>query len=181
MLFVLQPFCNIDSRTGGSCTALHIAAIQGHLGIIEKLVGYGADLNATISSSGDTPLHLVLIKCGDVEFSSHTPEMKKAREGRREALPFFSPSPSSFNSIPPFSSFKLPPPPFTPLLPSLSSLGVGFKEKGEEKEETNKMKGGALAFVQRRGGRKGEGRRSYRGKRMEWRGERVGRKNAGRE
>jgi hypothetical protein len=38
-----------------------VAAHEGHAPVIEQLVGYGADLNATVED-GNTALHLILIK-----------------------------------------------------------------------------------------------------------------------
>ena len=73
----LQPSCNLESLTGDNCTALHLAAIQGYPAVIEKLVGYGADVNTTLQD-GNAPLHILLAKPGNMkEPSKDTPEMMK--------------------------------------------------------------------------------------------------------
>ena len=38
-----------------------MAAIEGHCNVIERLVGFGADLNC-VDNEGNTPLHVVFIK-----------------------------------------------------------------------------------------------------------------------
>ena len=42
-------------------TPLHLAAHGGHTAMVERLVGYGADLNAA-TSQGNTALHLTLVR-----------------------------------------------------------------------------------------------------------------------
>lgn len=49
----------IESQTEDGKTALHIAALRGHLNFIRDLISYGADINA-ISSNGWTALHFAL-------------------------------------------------------------------------------------------------------------------------
>lgn len=49
---------------------------QGHLGVVERLVGYGADLNVQ-DSNGDTPLHVSLVRDTTEIVSSSTPQLKK--------------------------------------------------------------------------------------------------------
>ena len=62
--------------TNDNQTALHLAVHQGHLGIVERLVGYGAKLNIQ-DTNGDTPLHIALVR-GDAELLTvDTPQMKK--------------------------------------------------------------------------------------------------------
>lgn len=57
--FLSQPNCDKNVKDTGGCTALHIAAHEGYPAMVERLVGYGADLNST-SSDGNTALHLTL-------------------------------------------------------------------------------------------------------------------------
>ena len=42
-------------------TPLHVATIEGNCNVIEKLVGFGADLNH-VDNDGNTPLHIAFIK-----------------------------------------------------------------------------------------------------------------------
>lgn len=58
----MQSSCNINIRTTGDLTALHIAAHEGHTAIVEALVGYGADLNVVDEDRGNTPMHLILAR-----------------------------------------------------------------------------------------------------------------------
>lgn len=48
-----------ESQTEDGKTALHIAALRGHLNFIRSLISYGADINA-VSSNGWTALHYAL-------------------------------------------------------------------------------------------------------------------------
>ena len=57
-------------------TALHLAVNQGHARIIERLVGYGIELN-TQDSDGDTALHMALSKQIPDGLSAETPQLKK--------------------------------------------------------------------------------------------------------
>ena len=43
-------------------TPLHLAAILGHVQMVELLMKHGADINATIASTFETPLHLAVIE-----------------------------------------------------------------------------------------------------------------------
>ena len=45
---VSQETTNIDSRTNEDQTPLHIAVHQGHARIVERLVGFGVNLNAQV-------------------------------------------------------------------------------------------------------------------------------------
>ena len=73
----LQPSCNLESLTEGGSTALHLAVIQGYPAVVERLVGYGADVNATLED-GNAPVHILLAKPGNMkEPSEDTPEMMK--------------------------------------------------------------------------------------------------------
>ncbi|CAM9548569.1 unnamed protein product [Scytosiphon promiscuus] len=63
-----DPSAGDPSGHGGSCsfprtllrgmTALHWAALRGYCEIVEDLVSWGADLEARVEESGETPLHL---------------------------------------------------------------------------------------------------------------------------
>ena len=67
-----QRSCEINSRASADLTALHIAAHEGHTALIELLVGYGADLNATVEK-GNTALHLILAKQSMKPLDENTP------------------------------------------------------------------------------------------------------------
>ncbi len=54
-----QPTCNVSILNNIRLTALHIAVHEGHIITVERLVGFGADVNA-IAGDGNTPLHLAL-------------------------------------------------------------------------------------------------------------------------
>ena len=54
-----QPSCDVNIKVPEELTALHIAAHKGHTLMVERLVGYAADINAA-DSDGNTPLHLAL-------------------------------------------------------------------------------------------------------------------------
>ena len=53
----LQPRCDLNVEDSAGLTPLHLAVLEGHPVIIERLVGYGADLNSA-TSEGNTALHL---------------------------------------------------------------------------------------------------------------------------
>ena len=57
-------------------TALHIAVHQGHARIVERLVGFGIDLNMQ-DSDGDTALHITLARDTADTLSAETPQLKK--------------------------------------------------------------------------------------------------------
>ena len=57
--FPSQPNCDVNVKDTDGLTALHIAAHEGYPAMVERLVGYGADLSST-TSDGNTPLHLTL-------------------------------------------------------------------------------------------------------------------------
>ena len=63
-------------------TALHMAVHQGHARIVERLVGYGIDLNLR-DSDGDTALHIALARQTIDVLSSETPQLNKVRCGLR--------------------------------------------------------------------------------------------------
>lgn len=72
----LQPSCDIDARNAGKLTPLHIAVHEGYIKIVERLVGFGANVNAT-DEDGNTPLHLALVRDTMQQPSSDTPHVKK--------------------------------------------------------------------------------------------------------
>ena len=57
-------------------SALHLAVHQGHARIVERLVGFGIDLNLQ-DSTGDTALHIALSKTSADMLSAETPQLKK--------------------------------------------------------------------------------------------------------
>lgn len=57
-------------------TPLHLAAQRGYSRIIEALVGYGVDVNAT-AGDGQTVLHLILSLKGMWPPTEDTPELAK--------------------------------------------------------------------------------------------------------
>lgn len=55
-----------DCMGGGGQTALHLAAIHGHVDAVQSLIDLGADLNKVNDISSATPLHLAgTSSCGD--------------------------------------------------------------------------------------------------------------------
>ncbi len=74
----LQESCDIDARTEQLYTPLHAAVIKGYVKVVERLVGYGANLNVQ-DSDGDTPLHLTLDREKMKRPSQETPEIVKVQ------------------------------------------------------------------------------------------------------
>ena len=74
---LLQDMCELSAKTNLNQTALHLAVHQGNTKIVERLVGYGADLNVP-DSDGDTPLHIALARDTVDNLSADTPQLKKA-------------------------------------------------------------------------------------------------------
>ena len=62
-------------------TALHLAVHQGHARIVERLVGFGINLNLQ-DSDGDTAVHIALSRDTAKPLSAETPQLKKV-----ESLP----------------------------------------------------------------------------------------------
>lgn len=75
-MILLQEMCNIDVCTNENQTALHLAVHQAHLCIVERLVGYGANLNVQ-DVNGDTPLHIALIRDNTDVLNSDTPQLRR--------------------------------------------------------------------------------------------------------
>ena len=73
---LLQDLCELNAKTNMNQTALHLAVHQGSTKIVERLVGYGADLNVP-DSDGDTLLHIALAKDTVDTLSADTPQLKK--------------------------------------------------------------------------------------------------------
>ena len=59
-------------------TALFIAVHQGYTRIVEKLVGFGADLNIS-DKDGDTALHLAMVRETIALITAETPEIDKVQ------------------------------------------------------------------------------------------------------
>ena len=57
-------------------SALHLAVHQGHARIVERLVGFGINLDLQ-DSDGDTALHTALSKQTANTLSAETPQLKK--------------------------------------------------------------------------------------------------------
>ena len=74
----LQPSCDINARTTVRLTSLHIAAHEGHIKVVERLVGFGADLNIT-TDEGNTPLHIALGRNNMTPPTEESPRIKAVR------------------------------------------------------------------------------------------------------
>lgn len=66
----------MNAVTNGAQTALHLATHQGHSRIIERLVGFGVEMNV-IDADEDTPLHMAVLKDSADALSPDTPQLKK--------------------------------------------------------------------------------------------------------
>lgn len=73
---IVQELCVIDATANNDLTPLHLAVHQGHSRIVERLVGYGSNLNAQ-DGDGDTPLHCALRRETADPISSETPQLMK--------------------------------------------------------------------------------------------------------
>ena len=60
-MFHKQPTCNVNILNNIRLTSLHIAVHEGHIQSVERLVGFGADVNA-LAGDGNTPLHLAVAR-----------------------------------------------------------------------------------------------------------------------
>ena len=74
----LQPQCDINALTKTRLTALHLAVHEGHVKVVERLVGFGADLNIT-TSDGNTALHLALGRNTMTTPTEESPKIKAVR------------------------------------------------------------------------------------------------------
>lgn len=81
----MQPSCDIDARNAEKLTSLHIAVHEGYIKIVERLVGFGANLNAT-DEDGNTPLHFALVRDTMQQPSNDTPQVKKVGECHQYAI-----------------------------------------------------------------------------------------------
>ena len=79
----MQPSCDIDAGNAIKLTPLHIAVHEGHITIVERLVGFGANVNAT-DEPGNTPLHLALAKSTMQQPSNDTPQMIKVEKNSHQ-------------------------------------------------------------------------------------------------
>ena len=55
---------------------MHVASIEGHSKIVERLVGCGADLNC-VDVDGNTALNIILIKKDARPLTDKTPQLVK--------------------------------------------------------------------------------------------------------
>lgn len=76
---LLSPLqgCDLNLKNDLQQTALHTSSHEGHSHVIERLVGYGIDINAQ-DSHGNTALHMVLMKKSARPLSHRTPQMNQA-------------------------------------------------------------------------------------------------------
>ena len=72
----IQDQCDLNARTNMGQTALHLAVHQGHARIVERLVGYGVNLNVQ-DNDGDTALHTALVRETVDSLTPETPQLKK--------------------------------------------------------------------------------------------------------
>ena len=75
-----QEQCDINAKTNQGQTALHLAVHQGHARIIERLVGFGVDMNVP-DGDGDTALHMAVLKETVENLTQETPQLKKVHVG----------------------------------------------------------------------------------------------------
>ena len=78
LLSPLIKGCDLNLKNDLQQTALHTSSHEGHSHVIERLVGYGIDINAQ-DSNGNTALHMVLMKKSARPLSHRTPQMNKVR------------------------------------------------------------------------------------------------------
>ncbi|XP_064385292.1 E3 ubiquitin-protein ligase MIB1-like isoform X2 [Halichondria panicea] len=71
--------CDLNAKTNQGQTALHLAVHQGHARIIERLVGFGVDMNI-LDSDGDTALHMAVVKETVDNLTQETPQLKKVKD-----------------------------------------------------------------------------------------------------
>ncbi|XP_019848978.1 PREDICTED: E3 ubiquitin-protein ligase MIB2-like [Amphimedon queenslandica] len=71
--------CDIDSVANDESTPLHYAVHQGHVRVVERLIGFGAKLNVQ-DHDGDTPLHMAMVRQTDGALGSDTPQLKKLND-----------------------------------------------------------------------------------------------------
>ena len=84
----MQPSCQVDRRTSDKgLTALHMAVNEGYTAVVELLVGYGADMNATVEN-GSTALHMVLALKKMKPLSPDTPHLKQVCQTTEYRLPW---------------------------------------------------------------------------------------------
>ena len=78
LLLYMQPECNIEARLCYGHTPLLGAILNGHSRIIERLVGYGADIHAQ-NENKDTALHLLANTTKFDAINKSTPELLKVK------------------------------------------------------------------------------------------------------
>jgi E3 ubiquitin-protein ligase mind-bomb len=62
LLLPTGGWARVDLQNNRRHTPLHLAAAQGHWGLVELLVGHNADIAST-DEDGDTALHIAVAKC----------------------------------------------------------------------------------------------------------------------
>ena len=77
-----QQNCQVDAKTDKGYTALHGSILSGTLKITEKLLKYGADVNAQ-DNDGDTPMHLLNVSLDEMKpVTADVPELMKVIVGK---------------------------------------------------------------------------------------------------
>ena len=76
---MFQERCDIDIAANDQATALHAAVHTGHSRIVERLVGFGSNLNMQ-DHDGDTPLHLIMAQETADPLTVETPQLKKVSQ-----------------------------------------------------------------------------------------------------
>lgn len=82
----LQELCDINARNMTQLTPLHLALQEGQIEAVERLIGYGADLNYK-TRDGNTPLHIALGRNNMRKPSERTPQIKKVEFSDRSDIP----------------------------------------------------------------------------------------------
>ena len=77
LMSTVQNSCNMEKTIlSFKVTALHIAVRQGHSITVERLVGFGANVNAT-TSTGETPLHYTMARKNAAAPDCQSPRLRK--------------------------------------------------------------------------------------------------------
>lgn len=62
LLRLLREGANVNDADGDGYSALHHAILNGNQRIVQKLLDFNADIDAVVSRSNDTPLHIAVRK-----------------------------------------------------------------------------------------------------------------------